>query len=215
MHRNRITKTSGMIALCCGLLFAFATAHEVFAQTGGVKGKIRTTRGDGIGGVEITARRDGKDIRSVRSKSKGEFILDGLGPGLYNFVFDAPGYNSGIRYNVEVRNNKTNDLGDRLVLIVDKGTLVIVQGSVFYKDGTSVPGAKVLVEKLEPDGTTRDITTLFTNLYGEFVFRQPEGKAKFRITAKYKDVSASKDIEVDSAAIYRLAVSLNTARENK
>ena len=52
-----------------------------------------------------------------------------------------------------------------------------------------------------------------TNIYGEFSFRQPEGAATYRLTAKYKNHTASKDIEVDNAAIYRLAISLDVSRQ--
>ncbi len=197
------------------LLAAMWCAPAAFAQsTGGVKGKIRTTRGTGIPGAVITARQNSKDVRTIKASGQGDFVLDGLEPGIYSFVFDAPGYASGIKYNIEVRKNKIADLGDRLILLVDKGTLVIVQGSVFYKNGTSVPGAKVVVERIEPDGTRRDLTTVFTNIYGEFVFKQPQGAAKFRLTAKYKNASASKDLEVDTAAIYPVAISLPISREN-
>lgn len=197
-----------LLTACCLVLTAYG-------QTGGAKGKVRNTRGDAIAGVNITARKDSKDMSTVTSNSKGEFIFSSLEPGVYNFVFDAAGYSSAIRYNIEVRPNKKVDLGDRLILIVDKGTLVIIQGSVFFRDGTSVTGAKVEAEKLNADGTTRSIPATYTNIYGEFTFRQPEGTAKYRLTAKYKDRSASTEIEVSSAAVYRTAIKLDLERSNK
>lgn len=195
------------------LLTAYCLLLTAHAQsTGGAKGKIRNVKDEAIPGVSITARRDSKDIRTVTSGKKGEFTINGLEPGVYNFVFDAAGYASAIRYNIEVRGNKTVDLGDRLILRVDKGTLVIIQGSVFFKDGTSVTAAKVEVEKVNSDGTTRSYPAVYTNIYGEFNFRQPEGSAKYRFTAKYKDKTASTDIEVEAAAVYRLAIRLDTVR---
>ena len=184
-------------------------------STGSAKGKIRNLKGETISGVSVTARRDSNDIRTVQSNSKGEFKIDGLESGVYNFVFDAKGYASAIRYDIEIRSNKTVDLGDRLILRVDKGTLVIVQGSVFFKDGRSVTGAKVDVERVNSDGTTRSFPAVYTNIYGEFNFRQPEGTAKFRFTAKFKDKTASNEIEVSSAAVYRLAIHLDAERGDK
>ncbi len=224
MHKIRYSFTLRSLRLCVrffGLaVFLLLTAHCSLLtahgqSTGGAKGKIRNTRGDAISGVSITAQQDSKDIRTAKSNNKGEFTIEGLAPGVYNFVFDAAGYSSAIRYNIEVRRNKTVDLGDRLILLVDKGTLVIIQGSVFFKDGTSVTGAKVEVEKINPDGTTRSFPTLWTNIYGEFTFRQPAGVSKYRITAKYKDTLATKEIEVDAAAIYRLAIKLDSTRSDK
>ncbi|MFN0277516.1 MAG: carboxypeptidase-like regulatory domain-containing protein [Pyrinomonadaceae bacterium] len=189
------------------------TAHS--QSNGSAKGKIRDLKGSAISGASVTARQNSNDIKTVQSNSKGEFTIGGLEAGVYNFVFDAKGYASAMRSNVEIKRNKTFDLGDRLILLVDKGTLVIIQGSVFFKDATSVTGAKVEVEKLNADGTTRSFPAVYTNIYGEYIFRQPEGSAKFRFTAKYKDKTASKEIEVEAAAIYRMAIHLDIGRQDK
>jgi len=205
-------KTKGSFFTLAILLLTAFTAHA--QGTGAAKGKVRNTRNEPISGVSVTARQDSKDIRTVTSNGKGEFTIDGLEPGVYSFVFDAAGYGSALRSNIEVRRNKTIDLGDRLILLVDKGTLVIIQGSVFFKDGTSVTGAKVEAEKVDADGTTQSFPAVWTNIYGEFTFRRPAiGAAKYRLTARYKDKTASKDIEVDSAAVYRLAITLDTTRK--
>lgn len=172
-------------------------------------------RGDTISSATITARRDSKDIRSTRSNEKGEFALNGLESGTYNVVFDAKGYSTGIKYGVEVKQNKTIDLGERLILQIDRGSQVVVEGILFFKDGTSVTAAEVKVEKVNADGSTKKLGTLMTNIRGEFTFRQPDGAAKYRMTAKYKDATATKDIEVASAAVYRLAISLPINRQEK
>lgn len=185
---------------------------SLFAQTGGLKGNVRTAKGDNINGVTVTARQKDKDVKSVKSDGKGNFVLQGLEAGVYNLVFDGKGYSSSVLYNVEVKKNKVRELPDRLILGVDQGTLVIIRGSVFNQDGRSATGAEVTIEKINSDGSTRKIGSVYTNISGEFVFRQPEGAAKFRLTAKLKDASASKEIEVDSAAIYRLAITLNVEK---
>jgi hypothetical protein len=186
---------------------------SVFAQTGGLKGKIRTAKGDSISGVTVTARQKDKDVKTVKSDGKGNFTIEGLESGLYNLVFDGKGYSASILYNVEVKKNKMRDLPDRLILAVDQGTLVQVRGSVFNQDGRSVTGAEVTLEKINSDGSTRKIGGVYTNVSGEFTFRQPEGGAKLRLTAKLKDSSTSKEIEVDSAGIYRLALTLNIEKQ--
>ena len=37
----------------------------------------------------------------------------------------------------------------------DQGHLVIVNGSIFYKEGTSLGGAKIEVERVNADGSTK------------------------------------------------------------
>ncbi|MEQ1921473.1 MAG: carboxypeptidase-like regulatory domain-containing protein [Pyrinomonadaceae bacterium] len=189
---------------------------SAYAQnTGGAKGKVRNMRGDSLVGATITARLNGKDVATATTNGKGEFVITGLEPGIYNFVFDAKGYATGIKYGVEVKSGKPRDLGGNLILMVDRGSKVVIQGSVFFKDGTSVTGAKVTVDRVNADGGTQRLGTGYTTLSGEFTFSQPEGRAKYRITAAYKDSTTSKEIEVDSAAIYRTAISLDINRDQK
>ena len=215
MHRNSPIFRAARLILFSSLAIVLSSLIAAAQPSGGVKGKVRSMAGQGIAGATVTARQNSQDIRSVKSNNKGEFQLGGLQAGSYNIVFDARGYSSGIKYDVEVKPDKIVDLGDRLIMQVDQGTLVIVRGSVFFKDGTTVTAAKVLIEKVNEDGSTQKIGTVNTNIFGEFSFRRPEGKATYRMTASYRDSKASKDIEVDSAAIYRLAISLDIARQQK
>lgn len=216
MFKVSIKRKAGWTVSLLVLVTALLAAAPAFAQsTGGLKGKVRTPKGDGISGASVTARQKGTDVKTVRSDSKGNFAMDGLESGTYNLVFEAPGFSSGVLYNVEVKKRKVSDLPDRLMLSVDQGTQVIIRGSVFYKEGTSLTGAKVELERVNADGTTKRIATANTTATGEFTFRQPEGSAKFRVTASFKGVKGSKEVEVDSAAIYRLAISLDISRTEK
>ena len=186
----------------------FSAVSAVAQSTGGVKGKVRTTKGSGIASATVTARKKGVDVKSTKANSSGEFIIDGLETGRYNLVFEAPGFSSGVLYNVEVSKNKTADLGDRLILTPDQGNQIFLKGSVFDKQGFSVPGAKIEIERVNSDGTTRSLGNTFTSSDGEFTFR-PQSAAKLRVTATYKGISSTKEIEVAEPAIYRLAISLD------
>jgi hypothetical protein len=215
MHRINSIVAGNITKFAVLLLAAILSASSANAQsTGGVKGKVKNMNGDGIGGATVTARQDGKDVRSTTADRKGSFRLDGLPEGTYNIVFEAQGYSSGAKFGVEIQSGKIRDLGERLILTVDRGTLVLVQGSVFYKDGTSVAGAKVQVEEIRPDGSKRSLGSASTSLSGEFTFRRKEGPARLRVTASHKGVSATKEVEVDSAAIYRVALTLDINRDS-
>ena len=206
-------KISRNLAALTALWLLFAAS--VFAQSGGVKGKVRNQKGDGIGGASVTARLKGEDVKTVNADAKGNFEMTGLESGVYNFVFEKSGYGTGIKYNVEIKSGKTQDLGDRLVLMVDQGSLVIINGSVYNQDGRSITGARVELERINPDGTTKRLTTSYTSVSGEFTVRQPEGSAKYRVTATVKGVSGSKEVTVDGAGVYRLAITLNLPKENE
>lgn len=196
-------------------LFLVLAASFAFAQsTGGIKGKVRDTKGNGIGNVTITVRQKGEDVKSVKSDGKGNFVMEGLKAGIYNIVFEREGYGSGVLYNVEVQKKKTGDLGDRLVMRVDQGTLVIINGSVFNQFGGSVYGAEVKIERISGD-SAKKVGSSFTSQSGEFVFRFPEKADKFRVTASAQGVSTSKEIEVGGAAVYRLALTLEIPVKQK
>lgn len=196
------------------LILTLVFSVAAFAQeTGGVKGKVRTTKGDGIAAATVTARQNGADLKTATADSNGNFVLDGLQAGNYNLVFDKSGYSSGVLYNVQVKKNKVSDLGDRLVLNVDRGTQVIIKGSVFAPDGRSVGGAEIKIERVNDDGSTKKVGSSIASYSGEFTFRFSEGAAKYRVTASAKDATASKEIEVNNAAIYRLAITLEFKSE--
>lgn len=201
---------------CCALAFGQEAA------AGGLKGRVRTSQNEAIAEVSVTAQKDGKDIKTATTDKNGAFELNGLASGSYNILFDKNGYNSGILYNVEVKKNKIRDLGSRLILARDQGTMVIIKGIVFDQNGRSVRGANIEIEKKQTDGTYRKVKTT-TSSYGveplatgEFVFRFPEGAAaEFRVTASSKGATASKEISVSSAAVYRLALTLNLEESSK
>jgi hypothetical protein len=197
------------------LLAAICFVPSVFAQ-GGIKGKIKNIKGGVVAGATVTARLNGKDVKTVRSDSKGSFLMQGLNAGTYNVVFDADGYSTGVKFGVEIKDGSTRDLGDRLTLSYDQGTQTIIKGSVFFREGTSVTAAKIEVERVNDDGSTKSLGSTYTSVSGEFTFRPPPGVTRVKITAKYKGVSASKEInEIVNAGIYRTAITLDLSREER
>ena len=206
-------KKNPFIVFTVLLLACFCFLPSVLAQ-GGIKGKLRNTKGSAIGGATVTARLSGKDVKTVKTDTKGSFVMEGLDAGTYNIVFDADGYATGVKFGVAISDGGVRDLGDRLILSVDQGTQVIVKGSVFFREGTSLPGAKVEIERVNDDGSSgKSLGTAYTNISGEFTFRPPVGTTKVKITAKYKGVSGSKEIsEIVNAGIYRTAITLDISR---
>ena len=191
------------------LMILFSGVMVVAQSLGSVKGRVRAGSGSSIADVKITARQNGNDMKSVKTDGKGKFRINGLAPGKYNLLFEKDGYSSGVLYDVLIKKKKVNNLKDRLVLTVDQGTLVIVSGSVFNQFGRSVYGAKVTIEEIRPNKPNRKAGTFYSSLSGHFIFRFRKGKKKFRIIASTKNVSSSKEIEVEEAGIYRLAITLN------
>lgn len=191
------------------LLFGFAAISAFAQDTGGVKGKVQTEKGRAIADATVYARQDGKNIKSAVTNAKGQFLIEGLKVGVYNLLFEKKGYAAATLYNIQVEKKKIRDLsGKNLIMTIDQGTLVIIKGSVFNQAGYSIYGAKVEIFRFLEGGKTKKVGEDITSESGEFTFRFPEEPAKFLITATIKGVSESKEIAVDSALIYRLALTL-------
>ena len=176
--------------------------------TGGIKGKVRVEVGT-PSGITVVIRQGEKEISQVTTDKNGEFQISRLSPGIYGLTFRKPGLSIGAIENIEVKAGKVRSLGDRLVLTIDDGSIAFIRGSVFNGDGRSVPNAKVELSRLLDDGTTKKIDGRLTTETGSFVFRLSPEPAKYRVSIKTDAAEpVSKDVEVEGAAVYRVALSL-------
>jgi hypothetical protein len=193
------------------LLSVILLASNVPAQdrsTGGLKGKVRVETG-APAGVAIVVRQGEREVARALTDKKGEFLISRLSPGLYGVTIRKPGLSVGTIEDVEIKAGKTRSLGDNLVLAIDEGSIAFIRGSVFTEDGRSLPNVRVDLAKIQDDGTLKKIDGRVSNEIGAFVFRLTPDAAKYRITAKAgSGEPVSKDVEVDGAAVYRIALSI-------
>jgi hypothetical protein len=177
-------------------------------STGGLKGKVRVETGT-PGGVAVIVRQGDREIARGMTDKNGEFVVSRLTPGRYGVTLRKPGLSVGSIEDVEVKAGKTRSLGDRLVLSIDEGSIAFIRGSVFDQNDRSVPNIRIELARVEADGTTKKIDGRVTNEIGAFVFRLTPDVAKYRITAKPNGGQpVSKDVDVDGAAVYRIALSV-------
>ena len=176
--------------------------------TGTIKGKVRVEQGSPAGVAVILLQGDREVTRGATDK-KGEFVIAHVAPGAYSLRFRKPGLSVGTIDALDVRAGKTRSLGDRLVLSVDEGSIAFLRGSVFTEAGRSVPGVRVELVKVINENSVQKIDARLTGETGEFVFRLSPEKAKYRVTLKADGAqAASKDVEIDSAAVYRVSLTL-------
>lgn len=201
----RLQKAIGVVVVA-GLLFVMAVGQD--RSTGVIKGKVRVETGSPAG-VSVVVRQGDREVMRVTTDRSGDFMVQRLTPGVYGLTFRKPGLSVGTIENVEVKAGKTRSLGDRLVLSIDEGSIAFIRGSVFNEAGLSLPNARVELARILDDGTVKKIDGRVTNETGSFVFRLTPDTARYRVTAKAEGREpASKDVEVDSAAVYRIAISL-------
>jgi len=189
------------------LLFIAGVSEGQDKVNGGIKGKVRVETGT-PSGVTVVVRQGEKELSQVTTDKNGEFVISRLTPGKYGLTFRKPGLSVGTIEDVEVKAGKVRTLGDRLVLTIDDGSIAFIRGSVFTMEGRSVPNAKVELAKIMQDGSAKKIDGRLTNETGSFVFRLAPETAKYRVSVKTDGDPITKDVEVDGAAVYRVALSL-------
>lgn len=211
-------KNTGFL-LSLSLALTLGVASIASAQSGGtgaIKGKVRGEEGASAEGVTVTARQGERDVASAQTNRKGEFVIANLAAGSYALAFRKPGLRVGTMQSVVVEAGKTRSLRDRLFLPVDEGSIAFLRGSVFDSNGRSVPGARIEISRLQPDGTARRFDARISDSTGSFAFRLATERSTYRVTARHPSAAApiSKDVEVESAMTYRVALTLSPRVEN-
>lgn len=177
-------------------------------STGAIKGKVRVETGT-PSGVTVLVRRGDKEVARAETQRNGEFLVSRLEPGKYGLTFRKAGLSIGTMEDVEVKAGKTRSLGDRLILTIDEGSIAFIGGSVFTADGRSVANAKVELARVMEDGSVKKVDGRITTETGSFKFRLSPEPAKYRVSVKAGGAEPiSKDVEIDGAAVYRVALSL-------
>lgn len=201
MRFNKILPLLALVLMTAGV----SVAQD--KTLGSIKGKVRVETGT-PGGVSVVVRRGDKEVSRAETDKNGEFLVSRLTPGTYGLTFRKAGLSIGSIEDIEVKAGKTRSLGDRLILTIDEGSIAFLSGSVFTADGHSVPNAKVELARILEDGTTKKIDGRITTETGSFKFRLAPEQAKYRVSVKTDGAPVTKDVEIDGAAVYRVALSL-------
>lgn len=201
----RLPKLLGILTI---ISLSLVTAAAQDKTTGGFKGKIHVESGS-PSGVSIVVRQGDHEVARTTSERNGEFTVQRLQPGFYGITFRKPGLSVGTLENLEVKAGKIRTLSDRLILSIDAGSITFLRGSVFDEAGRSLPNVRVELARVLDDGSLKKLDSRVTNETGSFVFRLTADAARYRVTAKADGREpASKDVDIDSAAVYRIALSL-------
>jgi len=191
-----------------GPIIGVTLAQNKDKSLGAIKGKVRVETGTPAD-VTVVVRRGETEVTRSTTNKNGEFLVSRLSPGTYGLTFRKPGLSIGSIEDVEVKAGKTRSLGDRLILTIDEGSIAFLSGSVFNAAGKSVPNAKVELAKIQEDGTTKKIDGRITTETGSFKFRLSPEPGKYRVSVKSEGSEPiTKDVEIDGAAVYRVALNL-------
>ncbi|PYS97834.1 MAG: hypothetical protein DMF65_10815 [Acidobacteria bacterium] len=217
MFRRKFFQTLAAALLSLSLIGAAPSlaqkkSKKQSATTGYLSGRVRVDAGLSAAGVSVRLRQGDSEVAETTTNSKGEFEFRDVAPGSYGLTLRKAGLQVGRLENLEVRAGQTVSLKDHLFLPVDEGSIAFIKGSVFNSDGRSLPGARVELARVEPDGSVKKLDSRVSNTTGSFVFKLTPERARYRLTAKADGMAeASQDVNVEGAAIYRAALNLKPA----
>lgn len=200
----RLLKTGSAVIM---LLLVAGVSMAQDKGTASIKGKVKVEQGSPAG-VAVILLQDEREVTRVATDKRGEFTLARITPGIYNLTFRKPGLAVGSIPSLDLKSGQKRVLHD-LVLGIDEGSIAFLRGSVFTESGRSVPGVRVELSRIVAENSVQKIDARVTGETGEFVFRLSPETAKYRITVKPDGGQpVSKDVEVDSAAVYRVALTV-------
>ncbi|MDX6446622.1 MAG: Carboxypeptidase regulatory-like domain [Blastocatellia bacterium] len=200
----RLIKASSVVTVL--LLLAVASLAQD-KGTATIKGKVRAEQGS-PSGVSVILLQGDREVTRVATDKRGEFAIAHLAPGSYSVTFRKAGLATGSIPDLNLKAGQKRVLQD-LILGIDEGSIAFLRGSVFTESGRSVPGVRVELAKIVAENSIQKIDSRITGETGEFVFRLSPEAARYRVTVKAEKAEpVSKDVEIDSAAVYRVALTL-------
>lgn len=203
MSRAMLQTATIIMLLVCGA--SFGVAQKSNATAGAIKGKVGDEKGKSVAGANVSARQGEREVASVTTNGKGEFVLANLAAGRYTVIARKDGLQVGTITDIEVKSGKTISLRDnRLLLPIDESSLAILRGSVFNEAGLSVRGANIEIARIGEGGNAKRFDARLSNETGQFGFRLSPEAARYRVTVKADGAQTlSREIAIDGAAIYR------------
>lgn len=211
---KRLSIATAVFAFTC--LAAFASQ-----QTGTLKGKIEDPKGKPIAGAEIRVlRQRNREVKETRTDSDGAYSFE-LEPDDYTISFDAEGFQGGTLVNMQQVEAGKETAVKTIRLDKAKKRTSLLRGSVFNSDGQSLAGAQVKLiriatddeakEHKKPDSLSKSYTT---NGRGEFAFRLPSVRARYRVTASAEGhKTETKTVDVNEDESVPLAFTLERVKK--
>jgi hypothetical protein len=196
---------SGTSLLILTLLFLWTQAG---AQTASVKGKVKELNGKALAGVLVRAtNQKNKELKyESTSDNKGEFVITGLPAGEYSFEFEKKSYKKFTTRKIQIAAGETLNLNRVIELTKESAPYALIRGAVLYGTGYSLPGASVIIERIDGKKFKQETISLEA---GEFAFRLKAEPAKYRITASNRGFQpASIEIQIDDDEVRNIVLNL-------
>lgn len=208
-------------ALFILIVFGLVTgAYAAQQKTGTLKGKVEGEKGKPLADVDVRVMSSrSRDIKEGKTDANGLYQIE-LEPDSYTVSFDAEGYSGGtMRDMQQVEEGKTTEV--KTIQLTKAKRTSKVSGAVFDFQGISLPGVRLKLvrvpteeeakEKKKVDSLSREY---ITNNHGEFAFRLPPARARYRVTATLDGYKTQiKFVDVGESEAVPLAFNLEPAKK--
>jgi uncharacterized membrane protein len=205
------------------LLFVLSSlvAASASQKTGTLKGRIENEKGKPLAGAEVRAMRSrDHSVKETKTDQAGNYSLE-LQPDDYTVSFDAEGYQGGTLVQMQQVEEGQETTVKTIRLEKARHRTSLVRGAVFDPNGVSLGGVQLKLVRVPTDEEEKEhkrIRSLSmsytTNNHGEFAFRVPSERARYRVTANasgYK--TQTKHIDVNESESAPLAFSLEPVKK--
>jgi len=196
--------------ICIG---AVAAGFE--QRTGTLKGKIEDEKGKPIAGAEvrIMSSRD-RSVSETKTDAGGAYSFE-VPADEYTISFQAEGYQeSSLQDMQQVEEGKETRV--KTIRLPKATHTSLIRGTVFDSQGRSISGARIKLVRIPTDDEQKDkkhfkglSRDYISNAHGEFAFRLPSARARYRITAAAPGYRPdTKDIDVNESEAVPVAMTL-------
>ena len=209
-----------MYALTMFCLVSAALA-AVQGKTGTLKGKIENEKGKPIAGAEIRAMRSrDRSIKETRTDQAGNYSFE-LEPDDYTVGFDAEGFQGGNLVQMQQVEEGKETTVKTIRLEKASHRTSLIRGAVFDSAGASLAGVHLKLVRVPTAAEEQEhkhvgslSMTYTSNSHGEFAFRVPDARARYRVTAMLQYYKPqSKTVDVNGSEAIPLAFSLEPVKK--
>lgn len=208
---------AGVFIVFCSLASAIADSQ----RTGTLKGKIENDKGKPIAAADVRAMRSrDRSIKETKTDESGTYSFE-LEPDDYTVSFDAEGYQGGTLVQMQQVEEGKETAVRTIRLGKVKHRTSLIRGAVFESSGASLGGVNLKLSRVPTTDEEKENKKLpkfslsyTTNSHGEFAFRVPAARARYKVTATLSGYKPeTKLVDVNESEAVPLAFSLEPVKK--
>ncbi len=174
------------LTIVLSLLLSLWPSGGEAVQEGSIIGRVQDEREQPIARVKVRAidPRANRMVAETVTSDSGVFTLSGLAPGRYALVFSSADHEPAVIRSVDVRAGRETVLKSP-VRLRRAEAYAVISGATFDPHGFLLPGVRVVLERLPLEEEKKPSLRLeqISNSSGEFAFRVPGERGRYRLTA--------------------------------